>query len=197
MTVSSTSNSELLTLEDVALLADDSDSLPTDTKQRLRNLVLQDTRFRGHLDHLESLAREAGVGDCHDRFGTALLAHNHYVQLELADNWEHPAEVLDPEGFIGILYQELIHIARARVQSGDATDRAGKILLQLEGAWAEEQARHAFADRVATHLLTFESAEAEVLLQRVGQRVRWRYKQLRQAAAEAGDPLRRGAAVDS
>ncbi len=180
----SPSNLDLLTLEDVALLADDSDSLPTETKQRLRNLVIKDPRFRGHLDHLEALAQEAGLGECHDRLGTALLAHNHYTQLELAEDWEHPAEVLDPEGFIGILYQELIHIGRARAQRADNPERDSKILQQLLAAWADEQARHVFADRVAKHLLEFEPAEAELLLQRVGQEVRWRYKQLRRAAEE-------------
>ncbi len=182
MTDPSTISQDLLTLEDVALLADGADSLPTSTKQRLRQLVLQDPRFSLHLEQLEGLAQEAGLGESQDRLGAALLVHGHYQQLEKAEGWEHPAEVLDPDGTIGVLHRELLHIARVRAR-GEKTGRSADILRKLDAAWAEEQRRDEFATGFVTRLLDFDPAEAELLLRRVGQELRWSLRQ-RQRAEE-------------
>ncbi|MEM7587631.1 MAG: hypothetical protein AAF560_29865 [Acidobacteriota bacterium] len=172
----------ILTLEDVALLADGAEGLPNATKQRLRAMVLADPRFQGHLDQLEDMAEEAGITEGHDRYGAALMIHDQYQQLELNRGWLHPAEVLDPEGYLGLHYEELIHLARERAEDAGGNGRADLILRQLEAAWVDEQARREFADRVATRLLEFEPDEAALLLRRVSHEVRWRYKQLRRTA---------------
>ncbi len=184
MPKTSINNPNPLTLEDVALLADGADGLPAATKRRLRELVMTDPRFQSQLEHLEALAQESGLGEEQGRFGSALLVRDHYLQLEQAEGWEHPAEVLDPEGFIGLLYQELLHLAVVRARDTEDSSPAWQIARKLEAAWAEEQARRAFADRMAKQLLDFDPEEAESLLLRVGHDIRWRYRQLRQAGEE-------------
>ncbi len=170
-----------LTLEDVALLADGADSLPHSTKQRLRRLVLNDRRFRRHLKRLEALAQEAGINDSQDRLGAALLVHSHYRQLAQAKGWQHPAEVLDPDGTVGIHYVELLHIARARAETANGAGRPQEILRQIETAWAAEKRRSDFASGVAEQLADFDPSEAEQLLRRIGHELRWKLKQQHRA----------------
>ncbi len=179
---------EVLTLEDVALLIDRTDQFPLDTLQRLRNLVTRDTRFSGHVERLEAMAREAELGESRDRMNAALLIHRHYRQLEQAEDWwHHPAEVLDPDGTIGVYYKELLAIARARANAGSPPDFLGK----LEAAWVDEQAKNDLAEDFATRLLTFDPSETDQLLFRVAQEVRWLLRQRRRAAEAEGQARQR------
>lgn len=155
----------LLTLEDAAHLLGRTDQLPSETIRRLGPVFGSDARFAGHVERLEALARAAGIEtDVDDWPATALYCHRDFDRLVATDGWQHPAEVLDPDGSLGICYHELVRIAEARAQRAREPDRLLAIKDRLEQAWADEQARQAPVRDIVTLLRDHDPDAVEQLL---------------------------------
>ncbi len=124
-----------LTLEDVALLADEGE--PTrETIRHLGEFIRSHHLFADRIRHLRALARDAAV----KKLADGLSLHKELDQLVHARNWSHPAQVLDPDGFIGISYPELIRIAKVRVRRAEDSRPLKVIQRRLEEAQAAEPA---------------------------------------------------------
>ncbi len=173
---------DLLTLEDAALLADPHGQLPKDTLDRVRRLVRTDPRATPHYTYLEALADEADMPETGDRLHVGFRCLEELDRLEEAEDWQHPAEVLDPTGDAGISYPELIQLAG--VLAGEETEpgRYRDIKRKLEGAWSQEKVGDALAERFAARLCDYQPAEAERLLCQAARQYQARRRQA------AGDP---------
>ncbi len=100
------------------------------------------------------------------------------------EGWQHPAEVLDPDGTLGIAYRELVRLAEARVAGARAAEeqatgtpesaRLPEVQEKLERAWAEEKAWEAPIRRIASHLEDHDPEAAELLLTQVLAQYRFR-----------------------
>ncbi len=154
----------LLTLEDVALVLSASREVPAGTAGRLAGVVRTDPRFEPHVERLEALAEEAGLPEAQDRPLSALHCQRSFERLAAAKDWRHPAEVLDPDGELGIAYRELVHLARARARRQGAPRSYGEALVKLEAAWAQEKERAALVERFVEGLIGYEPEAAERLL---------------------------------
>ncbi len=169
----------LLSLEDVALLAGaiGSGQLTAPTLRRLAAANRTDPRFARHYQALVALAREAGFDPVRDQdLETALDCHRDFQRLLDSEGWEHPSEVLDPDGEIGISYRELAHIAakRAELQAGgtpapqDPAQSDGKIAVvqdRVLRAWAAQREKDAPVVNFVARLLEHDHETAEALLQ--------------------------------
>ena len=141
----------LLTLEDVAILASQGDQLPKATICRLAAVVRTDPRFAGHYEWLEVVAQD--IVPCPPTDGDLEMAwacHQDYERLLAAEGWEHPAEVLDPGGEAGVAYNQLVRLAAARASRAPNAPKVVAIKEKLERAWADLQAKdQTVADFVA------------------------------------------------
>ncbi len=170
----------VLTLEDVALLADPDGQLPKGTLNRLRPLVRTDPRVNLHFAYLESLADAARMPETSDRLHRGLRYLEEVERLEAAGDWQHPGEVLDPTGEIGISYPELIQLAGMLARQEGERGRYHSVERRLEGAWSKEKAGDELAERFAARLCDYQPAEAERLLRQAARH----YQARRQQAAE-------------
>ncbi len=173
---------DLLTLQDVALLlAGKPDQIPRDTARRLPEVIRTDPRFAGLVEELRALAREAGFEPVRDEdLETALDCRRDLERLLAAEGWEHPAEVLDPEGDVGISYRELSCLAAARAERERGRGRPRAVQEKLERAWASQRERDAPVVNFVTRLLEHDEETAEALLQQAAIEHR---RQRRQAAS--------------
>ncbi len=165
---------DLLTLEDAALLADPKGQVPADTMARARRLIRTDPRVTAHFEFLEYLADEAEMPGTSDRLHVGLKCLEQIDRLERAKNWQHPGEVLDPTGEVGISYPELVQLAEMQARQDGGRERYRAILSRLEKAWSEEKAGDALAERFATRLCDYQPAEAERLLRQAARRYQMR-----------------------
>ena len=172
---------DLLTLEDAALLVDSNGDVPHETLGRLRDLVRTDPRVMPHFEYLEALADEAGIPETGDRLFVALSCLQEVERLEQTEDWQHPAEILDPTGDLGVDYPELIRLAAMRLrQEGDA-GRYRSVKRKLERAWSAEKVSDALAESFAARLCEYEPVEAERLLRHAERR----YQVQRRRAGQA------------
>ena len=146
-------NAELLTLEDLAALLSHTDQLPLRTALKLTEVIRTDPRFADQVEVLQTMARQAGIGlDREDWPEAALHCHRDLERLLATEGWEHPAEVLDPDGETGVTYRELVHLAEARAGASE-DPRLGEIRQRLQRAWAAEREKAAPIQRIVTELL--------------------------------------------
>ncbi len=171
----------ILTLQDVALLlAGKPDQIPRDTARRMAEVIRTEPRYAERVEELRTLAREAGFEPVRDEdLETALDSRRDLERLLTAEGWEHPAEVLDPQGEIGISYRELACLAAARAEREEGRGRARAVQEKLERAWASQREREAPVVRFVTRLLEHDEETAEALLQQAAVEHR---RQRRQAA---------------
>ena len=179
-------SSHPLTLEDVAQLADKSDQLSCATMDHLRLFVRSDELFAPQLTVLESMARDAGLGESNDRLYAGLQCNEELDDLLESRDWQHPAEVLDPEGTLGISYRELIRIAEARARRAEESAALDEVRDKLELALAAEKAKTYCVDAFVAALLAMDSKEAERLLRRATRA--YRSHQRRRQPGEAVTP---------
>ena len=164
-----------LTLEDLALVADGlADSIDTEGAKRLAKLVSTDPRLEPELATLEAVASEAGLTR---RPTGEYLSAGHSLDQALQrlvdeDEWTHPADVLDPDASLGVPYEPLIKLARAREQ-GDP-GRMLAIRRRLEEALAAEMAEEALVERFVLHLLELPRERAQLLMGKALQEYRSR-----------------------
>ncbi len=155
----------LLTLEDVAHLLAQAGQLPLETIRKLAPVIATDHRFARHVESLESLARDAGVDtERGDWPLAAFYCQRDFERLLAAEGWQHPAEVLDPDGTLGIAYRELVRLAGARAGRSREPGRLPAVRKRLERAWAEARTKEAPVQSIASQLLDHEPAAAEQLL---------------------------------
>ena len=133
--MSDESGARLLTLEELADVAD-GDALHTqEARDRLARVIQTDPRFAEQLEHLEALARDAGVKRGSYR-GIGLEENQDFDRLLADDGWRDPAEVLDPDGQRGFSYGRLIAIARARAARAEDPSSLHAMRERLERARA-------------------------------------------------------------
>ncbi len=176
----------LFTLEELAQVADRSDQFTRATMDKLRQLVRSLETFAPQLAYLDALAEDAGLDATRDdRLHAGLQCNQELDRLHQAEDWQHPAEVLDPEGVIGIDYQELVPIAEARARRVDEPVSLLAIRDQLENARAAEQAGQDCVDAFVAALLAGAPQVAEILLRRAARAYRFhRRHQEREACGE-------------
>ncbi len=179
----------LLSLDDVAMLASagTSGQLPRPTIRHVAAANRMDPRFSRHYEALAVLARDAGFNPVREQdLETALVCHRDFQRLLDAEGWEHPSEVLDPDGELGISYRELAHIATVRAdrqaggtpapqeQAGetpapqDRPEGDGKAVTvrdKLQRAWAAQREKVAPVAHFVARLLEHDEQTAESLLQ--------------------------------
>jgi len=148
-----------LTLEDIAVLADETD-LPVDAVRRVGEFARTHPLFTERIASLRALAEEAGV----ERLWDALLLSKEFESLLQAETWEHPAEILDPDGNLGIPYRELVHIAKARAARAEDPSVFTVIRQKLEKAREAQRAAAAPVHSIVAQLLNHEPGKAEKLL---------------------------------
>lgn len=154
-----------LTLEDAALLLGGNAELPILTVRRVAEMSRTDPRLEEHYVALEVLARDAGFLPVRDEnLETALICHRDFDRLLEAEGWEHPSEVLDPRGEIGISYREMVLIAEARARRALDAGRVRAVKEKLERAWAQQRAKDAPVVRFVARLLEHDDQTAEQLL---------------------------------
>ena len=154
----------LLTLEDVAYLISLARDLPTETAQKLPGLIRSDPRFAVHVEKLETMTTGAGLDPTRDeQVYSALVSHGEFDRLLAAEEWEHPAEVLDPKGDLGIHYRELVQTATTRARQSD-DPKLAEIQRKLERAWAGEQERAEPIQRIVAEIQDREPDDARHML---------------------------------
>ncbi len=132
---------DLLTLEDVAMLLSHTDHLPARVALKLPRVIGTDPRLAAHVGQLQDMAREAGLeAECRDWPEIAFLCHRDLDRLLAAEDWQHPAEVLDPDGEVGVSYRELIRAAETRARRSD-DPKLPEVRRRLKRAWAAERMR--------------------------------------------------------
>ena len=172
---------DLLTLEDVALLADPQSQIPKATIERLRQLVRSDPRLTPHYDFLEALAEQAQMPESDGRLYVGLRCLEDLERLVQVEDWQHPAEVLDPTGEKGISYAELIRFVRNLARRDEKGKRYLSVERRLERAWSKEKAGDDLVERFAARLCEYPAADAERLLRQAARRYG-----LRRQAVESG-----------
>lgn len=182
---------ELLTLEDAALLADPNGQLTQGTVSRLRRLARTDPRVISLFEYLEALADEADLPDTSDRLDVGLKCLADVERLLQADGWQHPAEILDPSGEIGVNYSGLVKLAQAWARQAGESGRHRAVGRKLERAWCEEKARNQPVEDFVARLCQVEPEEAERLLRQAGLRYRARRRQVTAPAPRRQAPSRR------
>ena len=165
-------DASLLPLEDVARLSGASE-LPADTLRRIAAAARSDPRFAEHYRVLEALARDAGLdpsdgGDLE----TAFECYEEYWKLLETDGWEHPDEVLDPNGDVGISYRELAHLARERAEREIVSARELEVRDRLERAWATQRKLNAPVTHFVSQLLKLDDETAGQQLQQAASEYR-------------------------
>ncbi len=168
---------DLLTLEDAALLADPNGQLTRDGMRRVRQLAHTDPRVMPLFDYLEALAEESDLPDSSDRLEVGLKCLTDVERLLQADDWQHPAEILDPTGEIGVNYSGLVKLARVWARQAAEPGRHRDVGRKLERAWSAEKARNQPAEEFAARLCEVEPGEAERLLRQAALRYRARRRQ--------------------
>ncbi len=169
--------SELLSVEEVARVLGNVE-LSGETASRLRKVVRGDPRLAVPVAGLEAMARDAGLDpaaaeDLWDGF----RAHQVFDRLLAAEDWQHPAEVVDAEGELEPYFRELIQMAEARARRADDSGRVLAVREKLERAWAEEQAKAALVEGFATGLCGYRREVSEQLLRRAATEYRLRSRQ--------------------
>ncbi len=158
----------LLTLEELAQVADRSDQFTRATMDKLRLLVRSLEQFAPQLAYLDALAEDAGLGETRDdRLYAGLLGNQELDRLVEAKASLHPAKVLDPDGSLGIDYSELIHIAEARACRLGEPATLEAIRDKLEGARTAEKTTDDCMGTIVTALLALDPEDALILLRRV------------------------------
>ncbi len=157
-----------LTLEEIATLADGTDALDN-VAWKLAPLVRSHPRLAGPIAELEAMAQDARVAGLRD----AVDLHHDFDRLAAAQ-WQHPAEVLDPDA--GISYPELIAIASARAGKARGAERRRLLGIRerLELAYADYRGREEFFEGVVDRLLELDQGAAEGLLKRLTEHHRFR-----------------------
>ncbi len=124
-----------------------------------------DPRFAGHYQALATLARGAGFHPVRDEdLETALDCHRDFHRLLETEDWEHPSEILDPAGELGVSYRELANIAAAFAERTGGAGRAPAVREKLERAWADEREKVAPVVTFVARLLDHDDETAEELL---------------------------------
>ncbi len=159
MATRKTTPKDPLTLEDIAVLADETD-LPVDAVRRMGEFARTHPLFAERIARLRALAEEAGV----ERLWDALLLSREFESLLQAETWEHPAEVLDPDGNLGIPYRELLHIAEARAARAEDSSVFTVIRQKLSKARDAQRSAAAPVQNIVAQLLKHEPGKAEKLL---------------------------------
>ncbi|MEE8524835.1 MAG: hypothetical protein V3T72_12945 [Thermoanaerobaculia bacterium] len=146
----------LLTLEDVAFLYDGlRDDLPEGLAARLNRWVRQDPQFADQIRQLTSIAAEAGLpGGKGNRLTEALELELDLERLLTAgDDWQDPAEVLDPDGGQGIDLAGLANLAHSAERRQDPPAAIGDVHGKLVRALAALAAEAALVDAFVEGLL--------------------------------------------
>ncbi len=162
-------NHPVLTLEDIAALADGQD-ISDDTVRRLSEWVHTDRQFAEPVRHLKALAGDAGV----ELLSDGELLDRDFDRLLATEGWEHPAELLDPEGEVGVPYPELLAIAEARAEAraGRGEDAAP---IETVRRKLEHAARpHASVESLVDQVLERQPGDPERLLEQALAEVRVR-----------------------
>jgi hypothetical protein len=109
----------MLTLEDIAAIYEGSD-LPTETVEHLKQWVRTDPQFQSQIEVLVILADAAGlpVDDPNRLQDATVLQKQLNALIDAGQSWKHPAEILDPEGEVGLDCGALLKLAEA-VQGKD------------------------------------------------------------------------------
>ncbi len=168
---------DLLTLEDAALLADPDGQVPKQTLDRVRPLVRTDPRVSQHYAYLESLAEAADMPETSDRLHRGLRFLEEVERLEAAGDWQHPGEILDPTGEVGLSYPELVQLAGMLARQEGERGSYRTVERRLERAWSKDKAGEALAERFAVRLCDFQPAAAERLLHQAARRYQARRRQ--------------------
>ncbi len=174
-TDAATSPADLFTLEEVAQLADKTDQFSSAIKDKLRSLVRSDPSYAPQLAELERLAQDAGLPETNDRLYAGWLFNQEFDRLLEAEDWQHPAEILDPDGNLGIGYQELINIAESRARRLAPTAAAAhqEVCRKLSEAHKGKQSKSDCVEVFVNALLTFDPEDAELLLGRAARAYRF------------------------
>lgn len=175
---------DLFSFAELAQLADRSDQFSRSTMDKLRILVHSMERFAPQLAYLKALAEDAGLPeDQDDRLHAGWLCNQEFDALQATPAWRHPAEVLDPDGNLGIGYAELIHIAGIRARRAEEPAALQAIGEKLRAAKSAEGPSQDCVDAFVTALLAAEPEDAEILLSRAERAYRF---QRRRAEEEGG-----------
>ncbi len=176
----------LLSIDDVAMLASTSGQLPEPTLLRLAAANRTDPRFEKHYEALVGLARDAGFDPVRDEdLETALDCHRDFALLLQTEGWEHPAEIIDPDGEIGVYYRELAHIAAAHEERKQGA-REKAVREKLERAWTVRRERLAPVETFVSHLLEQDDETAKKLLKQAKIDYQSQRKQGEQTAPSSG-----------
>jgi hypothetical protein len=146
----------LLTLEDVAFLYDGlRDDLPDGLAERLSRWVRQDPRFTDAVSRLEAIAVEAGLPrDRKHRLTEACeLIRDLERLLEAGDEWQDPAEILDPDGGQGLDLAGLANLAHSVERRRDPPANAAEVHDKLVRALAAMAAEAALVETFVEGLL--------------------------------------------
>ncbi len=149
---------EALTLLEVALLVEGHE-IPPASRRRLRRFHRADLRPKEPLGELEDLADDAGVEDLVDGF----FYNQELDRLLAADEWAHPAEVLDPHGDVGISYPELLAIADARARRSEDDQHVAEVHQKLAGVVAEQATKDDLVRKILEPVLGLDREEVKGL----------------------------------
>ncbi len=158
----------ILTLEDVAFLYDGlRDDLPENLAERLSRWVRQDPQFADHISQLEAIASEAGLP--RERKQRLTEAHELIRDLErlleAEEEWQDPAEILDPDGGQGLDLTGLENLAQSVEQRQDPPAGIGEVHGKLVQALAAMAAEAAMVDAFVQGLLERPARAGSLLLE--------------------------------
>jgi hypothetical protein len=151
-----TKTENLLTLEDVAFLYDGlRDDLPEGLAQRLSRWVREDPRFADAVSRLEAIAVEAGLPRerKHRLTEACELIRDLERLLEAEEEWQDPAEVLDPDGGQGLDLAALANLAHSVERRRNPPANAGEVHDKLVRALATAAAEAALVETFVEGLL--------------------------------------------
>jgi hypothetical protein len=166
-----------LSLEDLAVLLDGClDELSKEgaatVRQVVAGLVAGSGRFDDQIAALRAMKDAAGC----ESLGDGLLAHRELDRLLAADDWAHPADVLDvdPED---VVYSQLIRVATVRAAQAADPAKILQVQRRLGEAQAAAEAESRLFERFMAYLLGLDPNVAKDRLIRLAAQYRHRSRQ--------------------
>ncbi len=157
-----------LTLADVAFLRDGlQDDLPEGLAGRLSLWVDEDPQFADQIGELEAIATEAGLPRHRKRrLNEAYEIHRDLEQLlEAEEDWQDPAEILDPDGGQGLDLTGLANLAQSTERRRNPPAGIREVHDKLVRALATLAAETAWVDAFVEGLLERPARAGGLLLE--------------------------------
>ena len=160
----------MLNREDIAAIHE-GNGLPVETLERLTQWVRTDARFQDDIEQLMRLADAAKLptDDAHRLTGVMVIGTQLQSLLETEQDWSHPADILDPEGEVGLECEALLHLAESQVTHDG---RINAILERLRDAAEVDRQNREAVERFVAALEKRSPVTARAMVREVQQVMR-------------------------